>query len=202
MKVLLVVDVQRDFCDGGALAVSGGSAVVPAINRYVDEFIRLGQQVVYTRDWHPANHCSFKQNGGPWPEHCVQGTTGAEFHPDLKISGTVFHKGTQPEREEYSALWSPSAPLYCYLRGIGATQIYVCGLATDYCVKQHVVDLLDKTALDLVEKQNGKSWEVWVMLDAIAAVNANEGDGDKAVMEMRDAGAKFNVIRQTMEVLP
>jgi nicotinamidase/pyrazinamidase len=93
MRALIVVDVQNDFIPGGALGVTGGDKIVPVVNKYVEEFERLGDLIVYTKDWHPANHCSFKENGGTWPIHCVQGSRGAEFHPDLLVRGTIFNKG-------------------------------------------------------------------------------------------------------------
>jgi len=191
MKVLLVVDVQNDFITG-SLAVKGAAGILPAVNTYVDESVRLGFPAVYTRDWHPADHCSFKSNGGPWPAHCVQNTTGADFHPDLKVLGPVFPKGMDRGREEYSAVSRPSADLVRFLEGVGPTDIYVCGIATDYCVKQHVLDLLSM--------KPACGWDVWVLADAVAAVNVKPEDGHEALLAMKDAGARFNAIKQTAEV--
>jgi len=181
MRTLLVVDVQRDFCLGGSLAVSGADAIIPSINRYVEEFIRNGDDVVYTRDWHPADHCSFDTNGGIWPAHCVEHTAGAAFHRDLKVKGPIFSKGMNEELEEYSAAHHPTTQLSRFLKGNNTTQIYVCGFATDYCVKQHVLDLLNPSV--------NSGWRVWVCTDAIAAVNVKPEDGDKALDDMVRAGA-------------
>jgi nicotinamidase/pyrazinamidase len=188
MRTLLVVDVQRDFCPGGALAVKGGDEIVPVINRYVDEFIKNGDEVVYVRDWHPGKHCSFQENGGPWPRHCENYTRGAEFHDDLLVQGTIFSKGMAAAHEEYSAAHDTRSPLVRYLHASNTTQIYVVGLATDYCVKQHVLDL-SQTHL------SGGKWAIWVCTDAIAAVNVNEGDGDRALDDMVRAGAVATRIR-------
>lgn len=101
---LIVVDVQNDFCPGGALPVSAGDSVVSILNRYADLFLRSNAPIYMTRDWHPENHLSFKERGGPWPPHCVQGTEGAEFHPRLTLpkNVTIISKGTDPDREAYS----------------------------------------------------------------------------------------------------
>lgn len=199
MNVLLVVDVQRDFCEGGTLAVNGGNAIVPVLNKYIDEFSRTGLPIIYTRDWHPKDHCSFKDQGGIWPAHCVQHTPGAEFHPDLKVLGTIISKGMDKSREEYSAagLVQTSA-LTALLLGLGAKRIYVGGLATDYCVKQHVLDLMDVSGN--VRVAGDPIWDVFVLLDAIAAVNINPNDGQDAILAMKAAGARFNQIKQTLEV--
>lgn len=187
MRILLVVDVQKDFCEGGSLAVNGGNAVVPIINKYIDTFLRdeeIPGEIIYTRDWHPHNHSSFKVNGGPWPPHCVQGTPGAEFHSDLRVAGTVFHKGMLVEQEEYSALPSFESPLASYLIGARPSAIYVCGIATDYCVKQHVLDL------NKFRKLYRLNFQIKLCTDAIAAVNVNPGDGEKAIRQMsQDANA-------------
>lgn len=182
MRTLLVVDVQADFCPGGALAVKGGNDIVPVINKYVDEFVKNGDDIVYTRDWHPGNHSSFIERGGPWPPHCVRGTFGALFHPQLDVRGTIFSKGMDAEHEEYSAAHDSRSPLVRYLHAMNTTQIYVCGIATDYCVKQHVLDL---TANHI----SGGKWGVWVLTDAVAAVNIKEDDGVRALEAMVRAGA-------------
>jgi nicotinamidase/pyrazinamidase len=184
MRALIVVDVQNDFIPGGSLGVAGGDKIVPIINKYVDQFVRLGDQVIYTRDWHPLTHSSFKDFGGIWPLHCVRGTYGSQFHSDLDVRGTVISKGMDPAREEYSAAHSQSTPLVSLLHGLGVTQIYVCGLATDYCVLNHVLDLLKPEI-------SANGWEVFVLMDAIAAVNIKPDDGADALKKMHDAGAKF-----------
>ena len=134
---LVLVDVQRDFCPGGALPVPAGDEVVPVLNRWlgVGKLLKAA-----TRDWHPRNHCSFKQNGGPWPAHCVQGTPGAEFHPDLRaeLLTLVVSKATSPDRDAYSGLDAPQ--LLEELKEKRIRRLWCGGLATDYCVKATVLD--------------------------------------------------------------
>lgn len=173
-RLLIVVDVQKDFCEGGSLAVSGANAIVPVINKYIKHFSGPRDSIAYTRDWHPANHCSFKENGGIWPSHCVRGTEGSEFHKDLEILGPVFPKGMDPKIEEYSALGDGTS-LSKYLR-TGVTEIFICGIATDYCVKAHSVFL-------------SRIWGTRILTDAIVAVNAKEGDGESSLLEMVKMGA-------------
>ena len=172
---LIVVDVQRDFCPGGALPVPEGDRVVPAINRV----LRLGWLTLATRDWHPEDHCSFKAQGGIWPVHCVAGTTGAAFHPDLdaKKIRQIISKATTKEAEAYSGFQGTG--LAALLKGQGLRRVFVCGLATDYCVKA--------TALDA----KGAGFEVVVLEDAIRGVEVHPGDCSKAVEEMRTAGIGF-----------
>lgn len=182
VNALVVVDVQNDFCPGGALAVPGGDQVVPAVNRLVEEFLARGEPVAYTQDWHPVDHCSFRQNGGPWPPHCVQGTWGAEFHPRLLVKGTVFKKGFDANTEAYSGFagreggTKDGTDLNSWLVRRGVETVWVVGLATEYCVLA--------TAMDAV--QNG--YKVKVVLDAIRAVNVNPGDGERAIEKMRQSG--------------
>ena len=170
---LLVVDPQVDFCPGGALAVPGGDAVFPAVNRAA-EILPL---TVASRDWHPAGHCSFQAQGGPWPVHCQAGTPGAEFHPalDRRPIRHVFSKGTDPSREAYSAF--DETGLAGWLRERGVTRLYVAGLATDYCVRASVLDALRE------------GFQVVVLEDAVGAVDVSAGDGERALTEMREAGA-------------
>jgi len=173
---LIVVDVQRDFCPGGALPVPGGDQVVPVINRVLG----LGGWLsIATRDWHPKDHCSFTAEGGIWPVHCVAGTTGAAFHPDLdgKKIRQIISKATTKEVEAYSGF--QGTELAALLKGQGLRRIFVCGLATDYCVKA--------TALDA----KGAGLEVIVLDDAIRGVEITPGDCLKAVEEMQSAGIGF-----------
>lgn len=196
MNALLIVDVQKDFCEGGSLGVAGANAIVPVLNKYIAEFSRTNFPIVYTRDWHPSDHCSFKDQGGIWPAHCVQGTSGAEFHPDLDVRGTIVSKGMRKDLEEYSAAGKSSQPTIIPLfYALGVTRIYVGGIATDYCVKQHVLDLLGVK----VGAAQELPWDVFVLKDAVAAVNVNPEDGHQALLEMEKAGARFNEIRQTAE---
>ena len=175
---LLLVDVQNDFCPGGALAVADGDAVVPALNAWIAAARQGGARVFASRDWHPIDHMSFADRGGIWPPHCVQGTPGAAFHPDLQLpdDAVVVTKADQSEREAYSAF--DSGELADELLAAGIERLWVGGLATDYCVKASVLDAVQLPGL-----------EVHVIADAIRAVDAAPGDGDAALDAMRAAGA-------------
>ncbi len=171
---LVLVDVQNDFCPGGALPVPEGDRVVPVLNTLLR---RAGVLAVATRDWHPPDHCSFAAQGGPWPVHCVAGTPGAAFHPDLdlsRIEHVITNKATTRDEEAYSGF--QGTDLSTLLRGRGIRRLVVGGLATDYCVKA--------TALDARKA----GFEVFLLTDAIRAVNVQPGDGDRALAEMRAAG--------------
>jgi nicotinamidase/pyrazinamidase len=170
MKALLVVDVQNDFCPGGSLAVPEGDRVVPVINRLLDKF----PLVVASKDWHPHETVHFQK----WPVHCVHNTRGAEFHPQLdsrKIH-QVFLKGTGNKDDGYSAFEATNLSLAEYLRSRGVTELYVTGLATDYCVRA--------SALDAV----AQGFTTYVVEDAVAAVNVQPDDGARALDEMKHAG--------------
>jgi len=175
---LIIVDVQRDFCPGGTLPVPNGDAVVPVLNEYVRIFRKAGAPIYATRDWHPPDHMSFKENGGIWPTHCVQNTEGAEFHPDLNLlkQTVVVSKAADPEREAYSGF--DGTDLREKLNSKGVTRVFVGGLATDYCVKS--------TVLDAVKL----GFETVLLKDAVRGVDLNPGDSEKAVKEMMIAGAK------------
>ena len=144
---LLVVDVQRDFLPGGSLAVPEGDAVVPVINRYLDQFSILGLPVVATRDWHPADHCSFDVQGGAWPVHCVAGSSGAEFAPGLRLpsSTILIAKDVTSSCDSYSGF--QATDLDRQLKSLGVTRLYVGGLATDYCVLNTVLDALRRDGI-------------------------------------------------------
>jgi len=176
-SVLLIGDVQVDFCPGGTLAVPGGDRIVPIINDAIHVFHAHKFPVIAVRDWHPPNHSSFKEQGGPWPAHCVQMSKGAQFHPDLVLPpGTVVvSKATDPKREAYSAF--EGTTLADRLREVNAERLYVTGLATDYCVRQTVLDA------------RRLGFQVVVMEDAIRGIDASPGDSAKAIDEMRTAGA-------------
>lgn len=173
---LIVVDVQNDFCSRGALAVPDGDAVIPIINTVLDKF----GAVVFTRDWHPPDHCSFAKSpqyvDGSWPVHCVRDTKGAAFHPHLAVptNATVVNKATDREPDAYSGF--DGTGLAKQLRDKGVKRVFVCGLATDYCVKA--------TALDA----RVADFEVFVLLDACRAVDNPAGTGAAAVAEMENAG--------------
>jgi nicotinamidase/pyrazinamidase len=184
---LVVVDVQNDFADPkGSLSVAGGEAVIPVANREAWAAIRAGAFVAYTQDWHPAHTPHFAPDGGIWPVHCVGGTWGAEFHPELEVVGPSVHKGANGEdgysgftmRDPVSGTDVPTE-LDALLRVRGIERVVVCGLATDYCVKS--------TALDAVRLGYATS----VLLDSIAAVDLSPGDGDRALDELRAAGAEL-----------
>jgi len=175
---LISVDVQNDFLAGGSLAVPRGNEVIPVMNRYIRAFKERGLPIFATRDWHPANHCSFKAQGGPWPPHCVQGTKGAEFAPDLDLpeDAVVISSATRPDKEAYSGF--EGTDLHEHLQKIGVKRLFTGGIATDYCVLNTVRDAL------------ALGYEVYLLEDAIRAVNVNPDDGEKAKEEMLGSGAK------------
>lgn len=137
---LIIVDMQRDFMPGGALPVPNGDEIVPTLNRYIELSRQRGWLTIATRDWHPPNHCSFKEQGGPWPPHCIAGTKGAEFHPDLKLPEDVIiiSKATEPDREAYSAF--QGTDLLTKLKAFDAERLLIGGVATEYCVNETVRD--------------------------------------------------------------
>ena len=179
---LIIVDVQNDFCPGGALAVSGGDEVVPVLNRAIERFTKAGLPIFATRDWHPEKTNHFKAYGGIWPVHCVQGTRGAEFHAGLELGKdiVVVSAGMVPDEDGYSGFQArdPSgARLAELLQRKGVERIIVGGLATDYCVKHTVLDGLKE------------GFKVLLLADAIRAVNLKPHDGELAIAEMVRAGA-------------
>lgn len=181
---LVIVDLQNDFCPGGALGVAGGDAVVPVLNRYAERFAGAGAAVFASRDWHPAQTTHFKTYGGVWPSHCVQDTPGAEFHPAVALpAGTaIVSKGMDPREDAYSCFQAETAdgmPFAAALGEAGVSRLFVGGLATDYCVKSTVVDGVQA------------GFEMIVLTDAVAAVDLAPGDGAKALDEMRAAGAQM-----------
>ena len=175
-QALIVVDVQNDFCPGGSLAVAHGDDVVAPLNALVDEFLRRGDPVYKSRDWHPPTTKHFAKHGGTWPVHCVQNTTGAEFHPRLKDDPRIhiISKGLG-DTDCYSAF--DETDLASQLRDQGVEEILVGGLATDYCVKATVLEGLKQ------------GFSVKALRNAMRAVDVNPGDGERAIEEMRDAGA-------------
>jgi nicotinamidase/pyrazinamidase len=174
---LLVTDIQNDFCPGGALAVPDGDKVIPLINQYIRLFQSQGATIVASRDWHPASHCSFKEQGGPWPSHCVQGSWGGQFHPALSLPPgcLIISKATDPTREAYSVF--EGTPLAERLREAGSATIFITGLATDYCVKHTVLDA------------RKLGFQTVVLCDAIRGIDATPGDSERAIRAMQDAGA-------------
>lgn len=175
MEALVIVDVQNDFCPGGALAVPDGDAVVVPIARLAERF----PLVVATRDWHPADHGSFRDHGGPWPVHCVQGTPGAELHPGLDRArlDAVIDKGQASDREGYSGFEATELERLLREREVGT--VHVTGLALDYCVRA--------TALDA----RRAGFDVVLHRSATRAVEVQPGDGERAVAELRAAGVQI-----------
>jgi len=175
---LIVVDVQNDFLPGGSLAVPDGDQVIGPLNLTVSRFVEEGLPVVATRDWHPPNHCSFKDQGGTWPAHCVAGTHGSQFSPELELPGDVeiVSKATAREPDAYSGF--EGTALSRWLRERGVERLVVGGLATDYCVRRTVEDGLKA------------GFEVIVLEDAVRAVNVAPGDGDRALEAMATLGAR------------
>jgi len=176
--VLLVTDIQNDFLPGGSLAVAGGDEVVPVLNRYIGAFQVQGLPVYATRDWHPEGHCSFHAQGGPWPIHCVAGTHGAAFAATLALppDTTVISKATSRDREAYSSF--QGTELDSRLRAAGIRRLFIGGLTTDYCV------------LNTVRDARRLGYEVFVLTDAIRAVDVQPGDGQRAEEEMESLGAR------------
>ncbi len=172
MDALIVVDLQNDFCQGGALAVPDGDAVIEPVNRLAETV----PFVVATRDWHPPDHQSFAEQGGPWPVHCIKDTPGAQFHPGLDRSriDVIVDAGQEAELEGYSGF--EDTDLERVLREREVDRVHVAGLALDYCVKA--------TALDA--KRAG--FDVVMHLDATRPVEVQRGDGERAVRELREAG--------------
>jgi len=177
-RALIVVDVQNDFCPGGSLAVAHGDEVVAPLNRLMEEFLQRGEPVFKSRDWHPNQTKHFQAYGGTWPVHCVQNTKGAEFHPDLLDDKhiRVISKGLGDE-DSYSAF--DGTDLGLQLRRLGVEEVWVGGLATDYCVKNTVLDALKE------------GFRVKALEQAMRPVEVNPGDGERAIAEMRDAGAQI-----------
>ena len=178
-RALIVVDLQNDFCPGGALAVPEGDQIIPLVNELMEQFARAGEPIFATRDWHPQGHVSFEDQGGIWPPHCVQDTPGAEFHPDLRppAGAIVITKGDALDKDAYSGFDGTS--LAKQLRDARVEHIVVCGLATDYCVRA--------TALDGVKA----GFQVEVRQAAVRGVEVAPGDSRKALDEMQAAGVSL-----------
>ena len=198
MKALILVDIQNDFCKGGALEVPGANEIIEGVNDLHREFKEKGDLVILTQDYHPQNHKSFASNnegkevgelaelgGKPqvmWPDHCVENTNGAEFHPELNMLGTVafFRKGQNPEVDSYSGFYDndgiSSTGLGEYLKKKDVSEVVVVGLALDYCVKF--------TALDSANE----GFKTTVKIPLTRAVNLNKDDDKKAIAELEAAG--------------
>lgn len=190
-KALLIVDVQNDFCPGGALAVPEGDKIVPILNKYMMIFSRKKWPIFASRDWHPQETKHFKQFGGLWPEHCIQNTKGAGFHPDLRLpqETIILSKGMDPDKDSYSAFQavdSKGTKFFELLKISGINELFVGGLATDYCVKSSVLDGLKF------------GFKVKLLIDSIKGVNIKSKDSEEAIEEMVSCGAE----KMTLEKLP
>lgn len=192
-SALVVVDLQNDFCPGGALAVPDGDAIVPLVQKLADEFASRSYPLAFTRDAHPPNHISFAARGGPWPPHCIPGTRGYALHPDLKVPSpavTVL-KGYDPDHDAYSGfdgvLATPqgtpgTVTLHEWLQAYGVTTVYVAGLATDYCVHA--------TARDALRL----GYSTVVVTNAVRGVNLNPEDSANALADLVRQGAQLATV--------
>lgn len=178
-SALIIVDVQNDFCPNGALPVPEGDKIIPNLNIYIRRFSTLKRPVFVTRDWHPPDHISFRLRGGPWPPHCVQNTWGAELHKDLRLpkNTIIVSKAYERDKEAYSGF--QGTDLAERLRALGIKRLFIGGLATDYCVKNTVLDALKE------------GFEAYLLEDAIKGIDAQPGDSEKAIKEMVEKGAKL-----------
>ena len=186
---LIVVDVQNDFLPGGSLGIPHGDEVVAPLNRLIDAWQAQSLPLFFTRDWHPADHCSFKARGGPWPPHCVQDTPGSEFARELHVpkDAEIISKATDPEREAYSTL--QGTDLASRLAKLAVRRLFIGGLATDYCVLA--------TGRDARHSGMG----VVVLTDAVHAVDVNSGDGERALQELASMGAQLTTTGVVLELL-
>lgn len=174
---LVIVDMQNDFLPGGSLAVPMGDTIIPVINRYLAFFHDHGRPVFATRDWHPPDHCSFQQQGGPWPPHCIATTSGAAFHPEIEfpINTQVISKATTREKDAYSGF--TDTQLNALLQASGIRRLFIGGVATEYCVLNTVKDALHY------------HYTPFVLEDAIRAIDLKPDDGLNARKEMVRLGA-------------
>jgi len=174
-EALIVVDMQRDFMPGGALPVPEGDKIIPKCNEYIMKFRERGALIVATRDWHPENHISFREQGGPWPKHCVQNTPGAEFVVELPADAVIISKATEPDKEAYSGFEGTN--LAEILRKNGVKRVYICGVATEYCVRA--------TALDAVKH----GFETYLLRDAVKGIRPE--DEERTLKELEQAGVRI-----------
>jgi nicotinamidase/pyrazinamidase len=182
-KALVIVDVQNDFCPGGALGVKEGDKIISVLNQYIDYFYQKGLPVFASRDWHPPKTKHFKKYNGNWPSHCVQNTKGAQFRDSLQLPKRtiIISKGISPDSEGYTIFQGEDAQGVTFeelLNEESIEQLYLGGIATDFCVKASVLDGLRK------------GYEIKLLVDAIAGVNLKPGDSRAAIEEMTTAGAQ------------
>jgi nicotinamidase/pyrazinamidase len=179
---LLIIDFQNDFTPGGALAVEEGDRIAEPIKRLAPQF----EVVAATRDWHPPDHASFETQGGPWPVHCVQGSPGAKLHPAMDDVEVHFIVDVGREREDEGYSGFERSDLAQQLRERGVEQVAICGLATDYCVRASTIDACRE------------GFDVTLVSDAVRPVEVEPGDGERAIEEMRAAGAKVATSEQIL----
>jgi nicotinamidase/pyrazinamidase len=182
-EAVLIVDVQNDFCPGGSLAVPEGDKIIPVLNKYIKIFSMRKLPIFASRDWHPKESKHFKRFGGPWPKHCIQNTKGARFHPDLKLpkETIILSKGMDPAKDSYSAFQavdSNGTEFLGLLKVLGVSELFIGGLATDYCVKSSVLDALKF------------GFKVKLLIDTIKGVNIRPKDSEDAIEEMTARGAE------------
>jgi len=182
-KALLIVDVQNDFCPGGALGIPQGDKIIPTVNKYIRFFSKNKFPILATRDWHPVRTGHFKDFGGVWPVHCIQNSSGAAFHLDLKLpkEAILLYKGMDPEQDSYSAFDAQDMrgeSLPRLLKAMSIKEIYIAGLATDYCVKFTAIDALKY------------GFKVKILIDAIKGVDLKPDDSIMAIKKITKMGAK------------
>jgi nicotinamidase/pyrazinamidase len=182
--VLIVTDMQNCFLPGGSLPVTEGDSIIGPLNHALDVFAKAGLPVIFTRDWHPPDHCSFRVRGGPWPGHCVQGTEDAAFSRKLHIPAqpVVISKAVDPDKEQYSAYYGrdeAGATMADILRAMKPERIFIGGVATEYCVLNTVLDMLKD------------GYKVYVFEDGVKPVEVNPGDGQAALEKMDKRGARL-----------
>jgi nicotinamidase/pyrazinamidase len=192
-KALLIVDLQNDFCPGGALSVPEGDQIILAINKYIKIFQKKKAAILATRDWHPVRTKHFKDFGGIWPVHCIQNTLGAAFHPKLKLpkDAILLYKGMDPQKDAYSAFQAEDTSgtsLPKLLKLYGLQELYIAGLATDYCVRFSARDALKQ------------GFKVKILTDAIKGVDLKPKDSENAIKEIVKLGAK-KITLKNMRVL-
>jgi nicotinamidase/pyrazinamidase len=183
---LIVVDIQNDFLPGGRLAVPYGDEIIDTVNCYVERFLAAERPVFATRDLHPPDHCSFLGEGGPWPCHCVAGTHGAAFPQALKLPDAVriVSKAHEKDKEAYSAF--SGTTLDEQLKRLAVRRLFICGLATEYCVFN--------TAKDAI----ACGYTVFLLQDAIRAIDAQPNDGNRAIEQMKEWGVEPITVRQIL----
>ena len=191
-KALLIIDLQNDFCPGGSLGVPQAEKIIPAVNKYLKLFKKNKLPIFATRDWHPPKTRHFKDFGGAWPAHCIQNTRGAAFHPRLKLpkEAVLLYKGMDPQKDSYSAFQAEDTSgmdFLSLLKRLKISELYVGGLATDYCVRSSVIDALKQ------------KFKVRLLMDAVRGVDFKKGDSEKVVKKMITLGAKAITLNKIKE---